>query len=71
MSKKRTLERTMATVSFAVAVVLTFVGLSISENHDILSGTLMTIAQFLTFTATLLGIDYKFSTHGSTTRNTE
>lgn len=61
----RTLEKTIATASFTVAVVLTFVSLSISEEHDIASNVLFVIAQFLTLTATLLGIDYKFSHNGS------
>lgn len=59
--RHRILERTLATASFCVAVALAFVSLSISKDHDIMSGALMTIAQFLTFSATLLGIDYKFS----------
>lgn len=62
----RILEKTIATASFAVAVVLTFVSLAISEDHDIASNVLFVIAQFLTLTATLLGIDYKFSHNGST-----
>lgn len=59
---KRHLEKTIATASFVVAVVLSFLSLIISEDHDIASNVLFVIAQFLTLTATLLGIDYKFST---------
>lgn len=62
----RILEKTIATASFAVAVVLTFVSLAISDDHDIASNVLFVVAQFLTLTATLLGIDYKFSHHGTT-----
>lgn len=62
----RILEKTIATASFAVAVVLTFVSLAISEDHDIASNVLFVVAQFLTLTATLLGIDYKFSHNGTT-----
>lgn len=63
MSKpgRRKLEKSIAVASFIVAVVLSFVSLSISANHDIASNTLFVIAQFLTLTATILGIDYKFS----------
>ena len=57
----RLLEKAIATASFVVAVVLTFVSLFISKNNDIASNVLFVIAQFLTLTATLLGIDYKFS----------
>lgn len=61
MKQRRTLEKTIATASFIVAVALSFISLAISEDHDIASGTLMVIAQFLTLCATILGIDYKFS----------
>lgn len=57
----RILEKSIATGSFLVAVVLAFVSLAISPEHDIASNVLFVIAQFLTLTATLLGIDYKFS----------
>lgn len=60
-TQKRLLEKSIATASFAVAVVLAFVSMAISEDHDIASNVLFTIAQFLTLCATLLGIDYKFS----------
>ena len=62
----RILEKTIATASFTVAVVLTFTSLAISEDHDIASNVLFVIAQFLTLTATLLGIDYKFTHHDTT-----
>lgn len=67
----RILEKTIATASFIVAVVLTFVSLLISEDNDIASNVLFVVAQFLTLTATLLGIDYKFSVrHGETSLST-
>lgn len=65
-TQSRILEKTIATASFAVAVVLTFLSLAISETHDIASNVLFVVAQFLTLTATLLGIDYKFSHNGTT-----
>lgn len=60
-AQTRILEKTIATASFAVAVVLSFVSLLITENNDIAANVCLVIAQFLTLTATLLGIDYKFS----------
>jgi hypothetical protein len=61
----RLLERSLATASFIVAVALAFLSIIISEEHEIAGGNLMTVAQFLTFAATLLGIDYKFSQYDS------
>lgn len=61
LSQTRLLEKTIATASFAVAVVLSFVSMAINQDHDIASNVLFVVAQFLTLTATLLGIDYKFS----------
>ena len=60
-SQTRLLEKTIATSSFVVAVVLSFTSMAISEDNDIASNVLFTVAQFLTLCATLLGIDYKFS----------
>ena len=62
----RLLEKSIATASFVVAVVLTFLSLLISEDNDIASNVLFVIAQFLTLTATLLGIDYKFTASNGT-----
>lgn len=58
---KRILEKTIAVASFVTAVVLTFVSLLISDEHDIAGNAMFVIAQFLTLTATILGIDYKFT----------
>ena len=60
-TQKRILEKSIATASFAVAVVLAFTSMAISQDNDIAANVLFVIAQFLTLTATLLGIDYKFS----------
>lgn len=57
-------ERGVAVSSFVAAVILAFTALAISPEHDIASGVLMMCAQFLTLTATLFGIDYKFNFHG-------
>ena len=53
-------EKFVAVSSFLAAVGLAFTSLIISEVHDIASGVLMMCAQFLTLTATIFGIDYKF-----------
>lgn len=57
----RKLEKGISASSFAVAVVLAFTSIAIREDHDITANVLLAMAQFLTLTCTLLGIDYKFS----------
>lgn len=47
--------------SFFSAVALAFTALLISPDHDIASGVMMVCAQFLTLTATIFGIDYKWN----------
>lgn len=58
---KRYLEKSVATASFVVAAALAFTSMAIQASSDITANVLLAIAQFLTFGATLLGIDYKFS----------
>lgn len=58
---KRKLEKTISATSFAVAVALAFTSMAIRPDHDITANVLLGMAQFLTLTCTLLGIDYKFS----------
>lgn len=60
-SKSRRLEKAIAVASFLVATALAFISLFLSEEHDIAANVMFVIAQFLTLTATILGIDYKFS----------
>lgn len=67
--QKRILEKTIATASFSVAVALSFTSLLISKEHDIAANVCLVVAQFLTLTATLLGIDYKFSSYAHAPRN--
>ncbi len=67
--QKRILEKTIATASFVVAVALSFTSLLIGKEHDIAANVCLVVAQFLTLTATLLGIDYKFSAYGHPSRN--
>lgn len=59
---QRYLEKAIATASFISAVALAFTSLLISPDHDIAANAMFTTAQFLTLTATILGIDYKFTT---------
>ena len=56
-------ERFVAVTSFLSAVVMAFTAMIIHPEHDIASGVLMMCAQFLTLTATIFGIDYKFNYH--------
>lgn len=57
----RKLEKSISATSFAVAVLLAFTSIAIREDHDITANVLLAMAQFLTLTCTLLGIDYKFN----------
>lgn len=64
MHISRPIEKALAVASFVVATALAFTSLLISETHEIASNVLFVIAQFLLFSATLLGFDYKWN--GST-----
>lgn len=61
MLHDRKTEKFVAVASFFSAVGLAFASLFISPEHDIESGVLMMCAQFLTLTATIFGIDYKWN----------
>lgn len=74
----RKTEKLVAVASFFSAVGLAFTSLVISKDNDIAGGVLMMCAQFLTLTATIFGIDYKWnspisgnSTAGSNTGQVE
>ena len=60
ITNERKAEKFVAICSFFAAVALAFVSMIISEDHDIAAGVLMMCAQFLTLTATIFGINYKF-----------
>lgn len=64
---RRYLEKAIATASFITAVALAFTSLIISADHDIAANVLFVIAQFLTLTATILGINYKFNDYRANT----
>lgn len=61
MPKDKKVESAVAIGSFLAAVGLAFTSLCISEDHDIAAGVLMMCAQFLMLTASIFGLDYKFS----------
>lgn len=65
----RRLEKSISATSFAVAVLLAFTSIGIREDHDITANVLLGMAQFLTLTCTLLGIDYKFNSIKSWAEN--
>jgi len=65
----RKAEKFVAVGSFLAAVALAFTSVIISEDHDVAAGVLMMCAQFLTLTATIFGINYKFTNYGITPRN--
>lgn len=60
---KNNAEIFVAIGSFLASVGLAFVSLSLSKDHDIAAGVLMMCAQFLTLTAAIFGLDYKFRTY--------
>lgn len=59
---KSNAEVVVAVGSFMAAVGLAFTSLLISKDNDIAAGVLMMCAQFLTLTAAIFGLDYKFRT---------
>lgn len=61
MVHDRQSEKFVAVGSFLAAVALAFTSVIVSDDHDVAAGVLMMCAQFLTLTATIFGIDYKFT----------
>lgn len=62
MVHDRKYEKFVAVSSFFAAVLLAFTSVIVTKDHDVAGGVLMMCAQFLTLTATIFGIDYKFTT---------
>lgn len=58
---KNKTEKALAVASFVVAAALAFASMLIREDNDITANVLLAIAQFLTLSATILGINYKFN----------
>lgn len=61
MVQDKKVESGVAIGSFIAAVAFAFTALFIRENHEIIAGDLMMVAQFLMLTATIFGLDYKIS----------
>lgn len=59
MIHDKKIEAFVAIGSFLVGATLAFIGQQMAEHGDIRGGSLMAVAQFLTLTATIFGIDYK------------
>lgn len=68
--QNRSIEYTVAVASFVAAVVLAFVSLAISENHEVAAGNCTLVAQFLILTASIFGIDYKLNRYGTSEGST-
>jgi len=64
--QNRSIEYTVAVASFVTAVVVAFVSLAISKDHEVAAGNCTLVAQFLILTASIFGIDYKLNSYGST-----
>lgn len=62
----RKIEKTISAASFVTAAALAFTSMAIRPDNDITANVLLAVAQFLTLTCTLLGIDYKFSSQNKT-----
>ena len=63
MKVNRLIEKSIAAASFLTAAILAFTALLLNDNADINTGAIYTCAQFLTLTATILGVDYKFNSN--------
>ena len=61
MQKSRKIEYTVAVASFVAAVALSFVSLWLADQHEVAAGNCTLVAQFLLLTASIFGIDYKYS----------
>lgn len=66
MFRGKKIQLALAVAAFIVATALSFISIAIHDEHEIEAGTCMVIAQFLLFSASLLGIDYKLNAYGST-----
>ncbi len=61
MKQSRKIEYTVAVASFVAAVALSFVSLILADQHEVAAGNCTLVAQFLLLTASIFGIDYKYS----------
>ena len=60
-------EKALAAASFLAAVAFAFASLWLNNNHEPAAGNCAIVAQFLILTASIIGVDYKLKTYGSTT----
>lgn len=67
--QNRKAEKFVAVGSFLAAVLLSVMSVLISEEHTIEAGVLIQCGQFLTLTATIFGIDYKFTSYAGAKRH--
>lgn len=58
---RRKTEYCVAVASFCAAVAFAFTSLLIAESNEVSAGNCSVIAQFLLLTASIFGIDYKYS----------
>lgn len=61
MKAKEKIQYLAALLSLLAAIVFGALGIWLNAEHVPAGGTLILIAQFLTFTATVFGLDYKFN----------
>lgn len=69
INHESSIEKGVAVASFVAAVALAFTSVIISKEHDVAAGVLIMCAQLLTLTATIFGINYKFSLYDYTKRH--
>lgn len=70
MKQSRKIEYIVAVASFVAAVALSFVSLWLADQHEVAAGNCTLVAQFLLLTASIFGIDYKYSiAHGNKESN--
>lgn len=50
-----------AVASFVAAVIFGLIGILLSPSHDVAAGVLVLISQFLLLTASIFGLDLKFT----------
>lgn len=60
-ANSRTIELSVAVASFLAAVAFAFTSLLIAADQEVTAGNCAVIAQFLLLTASIFGIDYKYS----------
>lgn len=68
MKSNRKIEYCVAVASFLAAVLLAFISLYISNEHEVAAGNCTLVAQFLLLTASIFGIDYKLNRYGTTSK---